>query len=69
LWTAKRCDQMAVELLLNLHVLGLQHANPLFGISLINFFVHGFPFDNLLGDVKALAGAFLVQHRGPIGRL
>jgi hypothetical protein len=59
---------VAVELLFDLHVLSLQHADTLLCVALVDFFIHGFSFDNLLGDVKALACAFLVQHRGPIGR-
>ena len=44
---------MAVELLFNLQVLSLQHADTLLCVALVDFLIHGFSLDNLLGDVKA----------------
>jgi len=57
-----------MELLFNLHVLGLQHADTLFLVTLINFFVHGFFLDDLLGDMERLARTFPVEHRSTVGR-
>jgi len=60
---------MTMELLFDLHVLRLQHANTLLLIAFIDFFVHGLFLNNLLGDVECLAGALLMQHRSPVGGL
>lgn len=60
---------MTMELLFNLHVLGLQHADPLFLVALIDFFIHGFFLHDLLGDVERLARTFPVEHGSTVGRL
>lgn len=54
-------QKLTVQLLLNLHVLGLQHADAFLLIPLIELLVHGLFFDDFSTHVEPFAGAFVVE--------
>ena len=68
-WGAKDGDQLALEPLLYLLVLGLEHDDLSFWQAFVDLLVHRLVFDNLLGNVQGLAGALLVQNGRSVGRL
>ena len=63
----KAGQQVAVILLFDLQVLGLQHEDSLCLITLVDFLVHALFLNNLFSDVKRLASATFVQRRSAIG--
>lgn len=64
--SSKGSEEMATELLFDLQVLSLQHADALLLIPFVNLLIHGFILDDLLRDVEGFASALFVEHGGTV---